>query len=61
MIPLLLPSEEQKKESAFRDKPRTEEFGEDFVIEHITGLAEWGTIVVAVVRRCLCVNMNMGS
>ena len=57
-----LPSEEQKKGSAFTDKPRTEQFGEDFVIQRIfiTGLAEWGTTFVAVVR-CLHTNMNMGS
>lgn len=47
------PSQKQKKGPALRDKPRTEQFGEDFVIQHpvITGLAEWGTTFVAVVRK----------
>lgn len=43
----------KKKGSAFRDKPRTEQFGEDLVIHHVfmTGLAEWGTTFVAVVSQ----------
>lgn len=50
---IFLPSEKKKKGSAFRNKPSTEQLGEDFVIQHlfIRDLVEQGTTLAAVVRQ----------
>lgn len=50
MVSLSLPSEKKKKGSAFRNKPRTKQLGEDFVIQHVRGLVERGTTFAAAVK-----------
>lgn len=51
MVSLSLPPEKKKKGSAFRNKPRTKQLGEDFVIQHVRGLVERGTTFAAAVRQ----------